>query len=392
MEAKRPVIVLTGGGTGGHITPILALAEELKALDPSVKTVYIGEKGGRFDELTSGHAAIDETYAIQAGKFRRYHGESWLRRLADVRTNLLNLRDAFRLGIGILQARRVLRRISPDIIFQKGGFVGVPVSVAASRSHIPIITHDSDALPGLANRLVSRWVTLHATALPANLYPYPKDKVLQVGVLVERAYQPVTPETQKEAKLRLVLNPDEPVLLITGGSSGAATINQAVTHFVATLLQNHSTLQIIHQVGKGKADVYGDFTHARLKILEFMQPMTMYTAAADVIVTRAGANAMAEFGVQGKACIVVPSPHLTGGHQIKNAQILAEQGAALVVPEDKLYDSQHGLFAAITDLLIDPHKREELAKKLQSQTIPDAAHRLAITLLDQIKQKDPTSP
>ena len=268
-------------------------------------------------------------------------------------------------------------------MFQKGGFVGVPVGIAAAWRHIPIVTHDSDAVPGLANRIVSRWAVLHATALPAEYYAYPSAKVLHVGVLVQRAYQPVTTEMERDCKLRLTLNPEEPLLLITGGSSGAEAINKAVSHFIATLLQNHSTLQIIHQVGKGKAGVYGNFTHERLKVLDFMKPMADYTAAADIIVTRAGANAMAEFGVQGKACIVVPSPHLTGGHQIKNAQILAEKGAAIVVNEDMLYDSQHGLFTAITSLLTNEKRRLELAATLKANTITDAAERLAAVLIEQ---------
>jgi UDP-N-acetylglucosamine--N-acetylmuramyl-(pentapeptide) pyrophosphoryl-undecaprenol N-acetylglucosamine transferase len=385
MSAEKPVIVMTGGGTGGHITPILALAEEVKALDPRVTVVYIGEKGGKFDELTKGHPAIDQTFAISAGKLRRYHGESWLRRMLDIKTNLLNFRDIFRFLAGVRQAKRILQEVKPELVFQKGGFVGVPVSIAASRRHIPIVTHDSDTLPGLANRIVGRWAVLHATGYPAEFYTYPKDKMLHVGVLVSKAYQAVSPELQRESKLKLGLNPDEPLILITGGSSGAGTINKAVLHSIATLLQNHSTVQIIHQVGKGKADVYKGFTHERLKVLEFLNPMVDYTTAADIIVTRAGANAMAEFGVQGKACIVVPAAHLTGGHQLTNGKLLEEKGAAIIVPEDELYDSQHGLFAAITKLLIDPKLRQQLGRNLQAQTIPNAAHRLAVALLEQTK-------
>lgn len=378
-------IVLTGGGTGGHITPILALAQELKALNPEVEIIYIGEKESKFSELTDRHPAIDETYSISAGKLRRYHGESWLRRLIDIKTNLLNVRDFFRFLRGLIQAKQLLKSIKPDLVFQKGGFVGVPVGIIAGRQHIPLITHDSDIVPGLANRLVSRWAVLHATAMPAEYYTYPPSKVVQVGVLVDRAYQPVTPDTQREYKLKLSLRPDSPLLLVTGGSSGSKAINKALRHSIATLLQNLATLEIIHQTGKGKAEEYGNFTHERLKVVEFMNPMTDYSGAADIIVTRAGANALAEFGVQGKACIVVPHPHLTDGHQVKNAEVLAEKGAVKVVEEGMLYDSQHGLFAAVTSLLINEKERQLLAKTLHEQTIPDAAHRLAVLLLEQAK-------
>ncbi len=379
-------ILLTGGGTGGHITPILALAQEIKALQPEATIVYVGEKGGQFRELIEDHKDIDEVYSISAGKLRRYYGESWLRRVLDVKTNVLNFWDFFRFVMGSFQAYRLLGRLKPDIVFQKGGFVGVPVGLAAASRHIPLVTHDSDIVPGLANRLVSRWAVMHATAMPAEYYPeYPPAKVAQVGVLVDRAYHPITPDMQKECKLKLRLRPDAPLLLITGGSSGSVSINKAVKQSIATLLQNHSSLQVIHQTGKGKADIYGGFTHERLKVLEFMNPMPDYTGAADIIVTRAGANALAEFGVQGKACIVVPSPHLTGGHQTKNAAVLEEKGAVKLVQEDKLLDSQHGLFAAVTSLLVSESKRQELAYRLHEQTIPDAAHKLAVLLLDQVK-------
>lgn len=388
-EAGRggATILLTGGGTGGHVTPILALAHEIKALSPDTTVIYVGEKGGKFSELIDNHKDIDGVYSISAGKLRRYYEESWLRRLTDIQANLLNARDFFRFIAGTLQAYRLLGRIKPDVVFQKGGFVGVPVGLAAWRRRIPLVTHDSDSLPGLANRLVSRWAVLHATAMPAEYYAayYPAAKVMQVGVLVDAAYQLVTPEMQNECKLKLRLRPDAPLLLITGGSSGAEAINKAVKQSIATLLQNHSTLQIIHQTGKGKAEIYGGFTHERLKVVEFMNPMPDYTGAADIIVTRAGANALAEFGVQGKACIVVPSPYLTGGHQMKNAAILEEKGAVMVVEENELLDSQHGLFAAVASLLTNEKKRQQLAQRLHEQTIPDASHRLAMVLLEQIK-------
>jgi UDP-N-acetylglucosamine--N-acetylmuramyl-(pentapeptide) pyrophosphoryl-undecaprenol N-acetylglucosamine transferase len=384
-EDKSPTIVLTGGGTGGHITPILAVAHELKSQNPKAKVVYIGERGGKFDELTSDHSAIDQTFAVSAGKLRRYHGESWFRRLFDVKTNLLNLRDSFRFLRGIFQAWRLLGKIKPNIVFQKGGFVGVPVGLAAAMRHIPIVTHDSDAVPGLANRMVSRWASVHATALAAEYYPYPSAKVLPVGVLVEHSYQLVTEDIQQQFKTRLGLPPSAPLLLVTGGSSGAERINKAVVEIVDELLAKHPDLRIIHQAGKGKTGVYGDYKHERLQVLEFLNPMYEYMGAADLVVCRASANTLAELGVQGKATIAIPSEFLTGGHQIKNARILEEQGAAAVVYEDKLYDLQQGLLSTIESLLADKTKRETLAKTLNAQTIPDAARRLAVLLLEQAK-------
>ncbi len=381
QDAKT--IVLTGGGTGGHITPILAVAHELKKQDPTVRTVYIGERGGKFQELTATHEAIDETHTIWAGKFRRYHGESWIKRLFAVKTNLLNFRDLFYFLFGTVQSWFLLRKIRPEVVFLKGGFVGVPVGIAAHLLRKPFVTHDSDALPGLANRLVGRWAVLHAVALPPETYAYPIDETVQVGVLVEPHFQFVTPEIQADMKQGLDISGSSPVVLITGGSSGATNVNRAVVLIADKLLTDFPELVIVHQTGRGKAKIYGEYQNDRLKVVEFMRPMYVYTGAADVVVARASGNTVSELGVQGKAVIVVPNPLLTGGHQLKNAQALSSAEAALVVPETADATDAVALDTAIRSLLTSPEKREQLATKLHEITLTDAAQKLAGIILSQ---------
>lgn len=373
---------MTGGGTGGHITPILAVAHELKQLRPDVFVIYVGERKGKFSQLTDGHPSIDSSYSVAAGKLRRYHGQSWISRLLDIRTNLLNIRDSFYLVIGIFQAWLLLGKVRPDVVFLKGGFVGVPIGLAAAVRRIPIVTHDSDALPGLANRIVSRWARLHATALPEEYYSYPAGKVRPVGVLVEHTYQPVTGAMQVEYKKQINLDTTAPMLLVTGGSSGAQRINKVVVKIVDNLLKREPSLRIVHQVGQGNADIYGDYKHDRLKVIEFMKPMYVYTGAADLIVTRAGGNAMAEFGVQGKACIVIPNPDLTGGHQLKNANLLRQRKAAKILLEKDLEDERIGLSAIIAELLENEPERTKLALQLQALTITGAARKLAQLIIN----------
>lgn len=380
-QADAKVVVLTGGGTGGHITPILAVAHELKQQDPTVRTVYIGERHGKFKELTASHASIDKTYEIWAGKFRRYHGESWLKRLLDVRTNFLNIRDLFLFGIGTVQSWFLLGRIKPSVAFLKGGFVGVPVGLAAASRKVPFVTHDSDALPGLANRIVSRWAQTHAVALPPETYRYPKAKTVQVGVLVEPHFKPVSATDQQKMKEELGIPSSATMLLITGGSSGATNINKAVKKIVTQLLEAYPDLYIVHQAGKGKAGIYGDYTHARLTVIEFMRPMYVYTGAADIVVARASGNTLAELGTQGKAVIAVPNPLLTGGHQLKNAEALSLASAAVIVPETAKATNSDELLAAIKQLMDNPTQRIELAAKLQKITLTDAAEKLAALLL-----------
>ena len=163
-------IVVTGGGSGGHITPILAVADEIKKAHPDSKIIYIGQKGDTFADIVAENMLIDEVRSVSAGKFRRYNGEG-LKQLLDFKTIWLNVRDAFRVIKGFWECNKLLSTIKPDVVFCKGGFVGVPVGLAAARLKIPYLTHDSDAIPGLANRIISRWAAKHAVALDPELYP-----------------------------------------------------------------------------------------------------------------------------------------------------------------------------------------------------------------------------
>lgn len=336
--------------------------------------------------MTKGQANFDKQYQVFAGKFRRYNGESWLTRLFDLKTNFLNARDFIYIILGIIESWFLLRRLKPDAILLKGGFVGVPIGLAA-RKRFPIVTHDSDALPGLANRLVSRWAVVHATGMPAEYYHYPKAKTQHVGVLVNENYQLVTPALVKEYRKDLQIPANTSVLMITGGSLGAQSINTAMVSIVPALLAKMPELQVIHQTGRANTDIYGDYQHDRLAVFDLMpyDDLYKYSGAADVIVTRAGANMIAEFGIQGKACVVVPNPLLTGGHQLKNAQYLTEQQAAIVVDEAQLSSD---LQIAVENLLEDTEKRHQLGSRLHKMTTLNAAQKLAQILIDVAEGKE----
>jgi UDP-N-acetylglucosamine--N-acetylmuramyl-(pentapeptide) pyrophosphoryl-undecaprenol N-acetylglucosamine transferase len=264
----------------------------------------------------------------------------------------------------------------------KGGFVGVPIGLAASRLKIPFVTHDSDALPGLANRLVGRWARYHATGMPAEFYSYDPVTIQHVGVLVGAQYQLVTPELQAQYRQELNIPADAEVLMITGGSNGAQAINLAATKFIPGLIQQRDKLHVIHQVGPGNESVYGEYHHERLTVQPLLKGMYRYSGAADVIITRAGANTLAEFGVQAKACIVVPNPLLTGGHQLKNAEHLAGKHAVRVVDEAAMTAEQgNPLHQAVVDLLNNPTERQQLSQALHALTVADAADKLAELLI-----------
>jgi UDP-N-acetylglucosamine--N-acetylmuramyl-(pentapeptide) pyrophosphoryl-undecaprenol N-acetylglucosamine transferase len=292
--------------------------------------------------------------------------------------------------IGLWQSHRLLRRLKPDIIFIKGGFVGVPVGLAAARAHIPYITHDSDALPGLANRVIGRWARHHAVALPASVYPYPPDKTVTTGIPLRKEFVPVTAELRERYRRDLKLPVDSKMLFIIGGGLGSERVNQAVAEAVPTLLGEFEDLYVIHAVGRGKLDSvrasYARLTteeQARLQVFDYLDDVYRYSGAADIIITRAGATNLAEFALQGKACIVLPSPFLAGGHQIKNAQYLAEQGAAIVLNEADLLADPHRLAKQVSKLLRSPATRQKLGAELATFAKADATAALARLILEQ---------
>ena len=378
---------MTGGGTGGHITPVLAVASELKKLRPEARLIYVGQKGGVLLDLPAKHPAIDDVYAVRAGKFRRYKGEGW-RQVFDIRTQVLNIRDAIWVLIGIWQSFWLMRRLRPSVIFTRGGYVSVPVALGGKLCGVPYITHDSDSTPSLANRLIARWAAKHAVALPAELYPYPRSKTITTGVPVAGEYQLVDTKLQHSYKQEIGLDAYERILCVTGGGNGAAGLNKAVRGVVPELLGHYHDLAVVHLTGRGHdAAVRASYDETleaperhRVVVKDFTKELYKYSGAADIIVTRAGASSLAEFAVQGKACVVVPALQLAW--QTHHAAALAKHHAILVVDEPTVGDNALG--AAIRNLLDDAPERQRLGAALAALAQPDAAKQLAVLLLDQI--------
>lgn len=389
-------IVMTGGGSGGHITPILAVAAELKRRQPDTRIIYIGQRGDSLGDIPSKDPNIDETYAVFAGKFRRYHGEGF-RQLLDIPTLLKNIRDFFLVIAGIAQSWRLMRELEPDVVFGRGGFVSVPVCLGAALRRVPYITHDSDPIPSLANRIIARWARLHAVALPADIYPYPPAKTVTTGIPLNKEFKPVTAALKKHYRSELKIPQNARLLFIIGGGLGSQRVNSAVAEALPHLLRDFSDLQVVHVVGRAnQADMEKTYAkelpteeQGRAQVLGFIPDVYRYSGAADVVVTRAGATNLAEFAVQGKACIVVPSPFLAAGHQLKNGQYLAEQGAALVVDENDLTDDPNRLAKQVAQLLHNPDQIKALGAKLAGFARPNADQAIAKLILEQTDEIAP---
>lgn len=271
--------------------------------------------------------------------------------------------------------------------------MGVPVGLAAAVRRVPYITHDSDATAGLANKIIARWAALRAVALAKENYDYPPAKTVQVGVPVQNSYSPVSPDAQAGFRRKIGLSEYKKIVLVTGGGLGATRINQAVARILPALLRQFPELAVVHLAGRVNEHELGELYKKELSKAEqgrvvlkgYARDLYNYSGAADVIVTRAGATTLAEFAAQAKACILVPNPRLSGGHQLKNADYLAHHRAGRVLTEQDIAEGDT-LTGAIGDLLSHPEKRRALSRNLGNLAAADAAERLAMLLLDKAKQ------
>jgi UDP-N-acetylglucosamine--N-acetylmuramyl-(pentapeptide) pyrophosphoryl-undecaprenol N-acetylglucosamine transferase len=378
---------VTGGGSGGHITPILAVAYELKKQGSGVEIMYIGQKGDKLSDIPAMDPNIDAVYTIWAGKLRRYADEGWKQWL-NVRTQSLNVRDASRLVRGVGQSYRLIRKLQPDVIFTRGGFVSVPVAIGGYLNHVPYITHDSDSVPSLANRLIAPRAALHAVALPASIYPYPQHKTITVGVPVSDEYQPVTPALQQQYRKTLGLDGFRHILFLTGGGNGSRILNEALIQNARYLLGTYPDLAIVHVAGRAFEDetsraydaLHLGASRKRVYVYGYINGLVKYTGAADVVVTRSGATTLAELAIQQKACVIVPAPQLVGGHQVKNAKVFAREKAIVELAENQIEQPER-LGRAVGELLAHDQQRMQLGRNFAQYAHPRAAAELAELIL-----------
>ena len=381
-------VLLVGGGSGGHITPVLAVASELKEIDSKIKIIYVGQKGDHLSDVAKKDTSIDKFYSVRAGKYRRYNGGK-LKELLDIVTLSKNIRDAIYLLIGVLQSVVLIFRTKPDVVFSRGSFVAVPVSVAARVFKVPYVTHDSDPVPSLANRILSKGASLHLTALPEEIYPYPRENTINTGIPLNKKFVQVDKKLLNKYREELKIPANSKVLLVTGGGLGAEEINQAFSEIAGHLLSQFKNLYIYNVVGDKNLEKYREFYKDleaefknRLNIIGFTDKIYQYSGAADLIIARAGATNLAEFAVQNKACIIIPGSHLTGGHQVENAKILADQKAIRVIYGKDMKLDSGKLANNIVELLNDDKGREELQNNISKFAMPNAAERIAKELIN----------
>ncbi len=381
-------VLFAGGGSGGHVTPLRAIATELQTEKTELEiTIITDRKFYSQTEFLFKNQPEVKLKRIFSGKFRRYNGKSVVWHVLHIPTLLYNVRDLFFIGIGIVQSLIYFLFNKPDVVFCKGGYVCVPVGVVAHMFKVPLVIHDSDTHPGLTNRFLSHWAKKIATGMPTRYYQYSKKKMTYTGIPVNADFQAVDSKTQAESKTNLGLDPNLPLVLVTGGGTGAKQLNITLSNVAEELLE--AGWQIVQLTGKNKDDKSRS-SREKLPIdlqtswvIEEFAEILPYVQAADVIVSRAGATAMQEFANAKKTVVMVPSPYLTGGHQLKNAQMFNENNAAFVLQESLLASSPQELVIALEELRTDPKQSKQLATNLHTHFAkPNASKELAKIILD----------
>ncbi len=348
-------IILTGGGTAGHVTPNIALVPRLRELGYDIQ--YIGSYDGIEKKL------IEEMgipyHGIASGKLRRYF-------------DLKNFSDPFRVMKGYFQAKKLIKELSPDIVFSKGGFVTVPVVQAAKAYHVPVIIHESDMTPGLANKLALPAASKVCCNFPETIPHLPAGKAVVTG-------SPIREELRSGNRLAAMkfcgFSAGKPVLLVIGGSLGSVAVNRAIRSILPQLLED---FHVIHMCGKGNLDPSLNGTEGYVQFEYIKQELADLFALADIVVSRAGANAICELLDLRKPNLLIPlSAAASRGDQILNAESFRKQGFSEILQEEEI--TPELLLSTIINLY---ENRQKYISAMEKSSASDAVNTI-VTLIEE---------
>ncbi len=364
-------LLIAGGGTGGHVLPAIAVIEELRARGVPLELLWVGSHGGVEREV-----AMDANVpfqAIQTGKLRRYFA-------------MQTFTDALRIPLGIVQGARAVRRFQPDVIYSTGGAVSVP-TIVGSRGKVPVLTHEQTAQIGIANKTVARFATTFAVGFEQTAVDARKrhKRVIVTGNPVRAS---LTTGSAESGRARFGFTSALPVIYVTGGARGASPLNIRLEAILESLLER---CQIIHQTGPASANDDGDRLSAKTRSLpehlatryvvrDFIRDeLADVYSMTDLVVARSGAGTVSELGYIGLPSILIPLPGTWGDEQRKNARILGDAGAALVIDQHDATPLR--LLTEITAILSDADRRASMAKAAKSTSTPGAASNLVNEIL-----------
>lgn len=358
MQPRPPRFIISGGGTGGHVFPAIAIADELKRLCPGAEFLFVGAKGRM--EMEKVPAA---GYRIEG---------LWISGLQR-RVTLENLSFPVKVLSSLFRCRNIIREFRPDAVIGTGGYAGAPVLYAASRMDVPTLIQEPNAYAGLANKWLGGRVDKICVAFAGMGKFFPSDKIVITG-------NPVREQLMQSAMRLSERSGQQPQVLLMGGSGGAKSLNEAMASSTA-LIGARPQVQWTWQCGNAYLEGYRECATAQLPnvaLTAFIDRMDEAYATATVVVGRAGSTTIAEIEYLGKPAVLVPSPWVAEDHQTKNAEALTKERAALLVPDDRVKED---LVATVLDLMDDEKRRREISDNARSLARPGAVTRIAEEVL-----------
>jgi len=345
---KKMKIIISGGGTGGHIFPAIAIADAVKKRNPDVEILFVGALGKM--EMEKVPAAGYKIVGLPVAGFQR-------------RLTLKNVTFFFKLAASLWKARSIVRSFRPDVAVGVGGYASGPVLKAASAAGIPTVLQEQNSFPGVTNKLLAKKAKRICVAYPNMERFFPPSRIVLTGNPVRQSL--LHNVDRASAYSEFGLDSGRKTILVIGGSLGAGSINNGVRNAVDTLLQNDQ-VQLLWQCGpyyyEKLEEEIGSRAGDSIKLMPFISQMDMAYAMADVVVSRAGAGTISELALLGKAAILIPSPNVSEDHQTKNAMSLVKEGAALMVPD---HETTERLIPEALELLKNNEQRKRLEEKIK---------------------------
>lgn len=368
-SARNPVrILLAAGGTGGHVYPAIAIADAIKEKHPDAEILFAGTR-----DRMEWTAVPKSGYEISSVWISGFH-----RRLTPQ-----NLLFPVKLLVSIAQSYKIIKKFKPDAVVACGGFASGPIGWTAAKTGVPLVLQEQNSFPGVTNRMLAKYASRIFTAFDDASEYLPKEKIMIAGNPVRANLAGMD---KKEALEQFGFDENHPTLFVMGGSGGAKSVNDAMVQNLA-YLHNELGLQIIWQCGvrylnELKQTINTDAL-PNLRLLDYIDNMAAAYAASDLVISRAGAGACSELMLTGKPAVLVPSPHVAGDHQAKNAEAMVADGAAVLLKDE---DVQTSLHQVVNALIFDEKELNKMAEKALALAKPDAAAMIADEVLHIVAQ------
>ena len=363
---KQYKFILSGGGTGGHIYPAIAIANELKSRFPDAEFLFVGAKD-----------KMEMQKVPQAGYNIKGLWISGLQR----RLTFDNALFPIKLLSSLLKSRTIINQFKPDVVIGTGGFASGPLLQVAAIAGIPTVIQEQNSFPGITNKLLSKKANKICVAYENLERFFPKEKMILTGNPVRQDLIDIESK-RAEAIQNFNLDANKKTVLVLGGSLGARRVNQLIEKELASMLSQN--VQVIWQCGKLYLEEYKKYNSANVQVVAFIERMDLVYAAADIVISRAGASSVSELCIVGKPVIFIPSPNVAEDHQTKNAQAIVDKKGALMLKEAEL-DSQFGLVFEV--LLKDQGKQNQLSENIKALAMPEATKQIVDEIVKLIKQK-----